>query len=132
MTSTNFNSKIPQEMQKRLAQVDKHDAFHSHAYAKEDPNGKRLGSVAAPTSFEGRVRQEFNRQHVGQYRHSRIGVPTEHIREHVQTHGKPDDKQQVQKEMGGIKARFQAGPGVTGRPNPSFQEPRGRSYNPYA
>ena len=131
MSGFNYRPKISAEMQKRLSSIDRHDRYHSHAIAKVDPNGQTIGSTAAPESFEGRVKKDLNRNHVNQYRHSRIGYNAQR----EQSKSEPSaNSSQSELRRPDARQRFNqpTKPNVSDRPNPSFQEPRGRNYNPYA
>ena len=130
----NFRPKLSREMQERINGVDKHNAFHSHAYARIDPLGKRIGSSSAPVAFSDRLQQDRSRQHVGQYRQSKIGVPVEHAKHQMMEHKSQNSDASEPVAGNGMswKNRMDIKPNVSGRPNPGFQEPRGRGYNPYA
>ena len=66
----------------------------------------------------------------------------EHAREHLEGRdkssqvSKPEEGNGKGKELGGIKSKFNVPSkptsGVSSRPNASFNEPRGRSFNPYS
>lgn len=109
----NFNKRIVMNSDDR--------PFHSSGYARV-ANGNRIGSVAN-VSFDKRQQVEKNRQKVDSYRRSTVGNPYGVLR--AKRYVKPTTPTL------GAKNSLQSN-NATAPARRAFNEPGGRSYNPYS